>query len=99
MFKYINAFLQKFKVQEKEDAIIYPAVFAKEGERVSVIFPDIPEAITQGSDILEAFEEAKAVLNASLKYYDKLPKASDVKQVKKKYRNACCVVRVEAANR
>lgn len=41
---------------------------AKEGGYIA-LFPDIPEAVTQGEDIAECIEMAKDVLNSSLEEY------------------------------
>ena len=35
--------------------LVYPALFTQDGDYILVTFPDIPEAITQGKDIQEAF--------------------------------------------
>ncbi|MBQ7737297.1 MAG: type II toxin-antitoxin system HicB family antitoxin [Oscillospiraceae bacterium] len=44
----------------------YPAVFTKEDVGYSVIFPDIPNCFTSGTDLPEAIEMAQDVLNLML---------------------------------
>ena len=34
---------------------LYPAMFQKDGDYILVTFPDVPEAITQGKDLQEAY--------------------------------------------
>ena len=41
---------------------VYPAIFAKEGEQYSVRFPDIPNCMTQGENMRDAFENAEDAL-------------------------------------
>lgn len=47
----------------------YPAIFTAEGDRFVVTFRDIPEAITQGDDDVDAMFMAKDVLIASMEVY------------------------------
>lgn len=62
-------------------------VKAKEGGFIA-IFPDIPEAFTQGEDIQECVEMAKDVLNISLEEYVRerrvFPTPSTVEEIRAK---------------
>lgn len=62
----------------------YPAVFTREDEGFSVIFPDFAGA-TQGDNLEEAMSNAKEFLDGILAYYiDEnllLPEPTDLKQV------------------
>lgn len=62
----------------------YPAVFTKEDEGFSIIFPDFAGA-TQGDNLEEAMSNAKEFLDGILAYYiDEnllLPEPTDLKQV------------------
>lgn len=64
------------------DKLFYPAVFHKAEEGgFWVVFPDIPECMTQGEDMQEAYEMATDALGLSLTSMEEsgepLPKASD----------------------
>ena len=48
-----------------EERIFYPAVFHKEEKGYWVSFPDIPEALTQGDSLQEAYEMAVDCLGLS----------------------------------
>lgn len=62
----------------------YPAVFTKEDEGFSIIFPDFAGA-TQGDNLEEAMSNAKEFLDGILAYYiDEnllLPEPTDLKKV------------------
>ena len=66
--------------------LFYPAVFhrAEEGG-FWVTFPDIPECMTQGEDMQEAYEMAADALGLSLTTIDNegetLPKASSADEI------------------
>ncbi|MFZ0301614.1 MAG: type II toxin-antitoxin system HicB family antitoxin [Terracidiphilus sp.] len=47
----------------------YPVNLRKDGKFILVTFPDIPEAITQGSNRTEALEMAKEALKLSMEFY------------------------------
>lgn len=46
--------------------LIYPAVFTQDGNYIMVEFPDVPEALTQGETLEEAFNMAVEVLGFAL---------------------------------
>jgi antitoxin HicB len=47
----------------------YPVNLRKDGKFFVVTFPDIPEAITQGSSRVEALEMAKEALESAIEFY------------------------------
>lgn len=67
--------------------LIYPAIFKNDEDNIFVSFPDIPEAITQGKDLQEAFAMATEVLGFALEDYSSYPEASDLFSLKKAYPN------------
>lgn len=58
--------------------LFYLAVFTQGDRYITVTFPDIPSAITQGKTQEEALEMAQEVLGFALEDYEKYPKASDI---------------------
>ena len=58
--------------------LVYPATFEKDGKYILVQFPDIPEAITQGATIEEAYEMAEEVLGLALEDKKDFPVATPV---------------------
>lgn len=63
--------------------LVYPALFTQDGDYILVTFPYVPEAITQGKDVQEAFEKATEVLGFALEDYKEYPQPtspSDLKQ-------------------
>lgn len=64
---------------------MYTAVFHRDGKYISVMFPDVPEALTQGETYQEAFEKAEEVLGFALEDYEQLPKATEPEQIKEMY--------------
>ena len=69
--------------QKGEKMLLYPAVFKTDGDYISVHFPDVPEAMTQGKDLDEAYKMAEEVLGFALEDYTEMPKASSIEEVKK----------------
>lgn len=65
--------------------LFYPAVFTQGEHYITVTFPDIPSAITQGETQEEAFEMAQEVLGFALEDYEKYPKASDIVELQKQH--------------
>ena len=65
--------------------LFYPAVFTQAEHYITVIFPDIPSAITQGKTQEEAFEMAQEVLGFAIEDYEKYPKASDIVELRKQH--------------
>jgi len=65
--------------------LFYPAVFTQGEHYITVTFPDIPSAITQGKTQEEAFEMAQEVLGFALEDYEKYPKASDIVELQKQH--------------
>lgn len=68
------------------EKLFYPALFHKAEEGgFWVSFPDIPECLTQGDDIAEAYEMAIDALGLELthreKEHQKLPEASDPAEI------------------
>lgn len=68
--------------------MLYPAIFTKDGDYIMVTFPDVPEAITQGKDLNEAYEMAYEVLGFALEDYSDYPIPSDIDSLKTKYPNS-----------
>ena len=65
--------------------LVYPATFEKDGKYILVQFPDIPEAITQGATIEEAYEMAEEVLGLALEDKKDFPVATPVDMMQKQY--------------
>lgn len=63
--------------------LFYPAIFTQGERYITVTFPDIPSAITQGKTQEEAFEMAQEVLGFALEDYEKYPKTSDIVELQK----------------
>lgn len=61
--------------------LLYPAIFKHGDTAITVTFPDIPEAITQGKDLNEAYQMAIEVLGFVLEDYQEYPQASSTSQV------------------
>lgn len=61
--------------------LLYPAIFKHGDTAITVTFPDIPEAITQGKDLNEAYQMAIEVLGFALEDYQEYPQASSTSQV------------------
>lgn len=61
--------------------LLYPAIFTHGDTAITVTFPDIPEAITQGKDLNEAYQMAIEVLGFVLEDYQEYPQASSTSQV------------------
>lgn len=61
--------------------LLYPAIFKQGDTAITVTFPDIPEAITQGKDLNEAYQMAVEVLGFTLEDYQEYPQASSSSQV------------------
>ncbi|CAM2759817.1 phage protein [Streptococcus acidominimus] len=68
--------------------LLYPAIFTPDNKYIVVTFPDVPEAITQGKNIQEAYEMAVEVLGFALEDYKEYPQASSVSDLKEQYPNA-----------
>lgn len=67
--------------------LIYPAVFTQGDDYITVTFPDVPEAITQGRDQQEAYTMATEVLGIVLEDYTSYPQPSDLASVQEEYPN------------
>lgn len=65
--------------------LLYPAIFTQGEKYITVTFPDIPEAITQGKDQTEAFEMAQDVLGLVLEDCTEYPQASDIASLQADY--------------
>lgn len=61
--------------------LLYPAIFKHGDTAITVTFPDIPEAITQGKDMNEAYQMAVEVLGFTLEDYQEYPQASSTSRV------------------
>jgi len=61
--------------------LLYPAIFKHGDTAITVTFPDVPEAITQGKDLNEAYQMAVEVLGFALEDYQEYPQASSSSQV------------------
>ena len=64
---------------------LYPAVFTPSDGYITVTFPDVPGAITQGKDIEEAHAMAVEVLGFALEDYSEYPKATPIHELKEQY--------------
>ena len=65
-----------------ENRLFYPAIFHKAEEGgFWVSFPDIPECLTQGDNIQQAYEMAMDALGLSLTTMKELPKASEPENI------------------
>lgn len=62
--------------------LLYPAIFTTDGDYIMVTFPDVPEAITQGENLQEAYDMALEVLGFALEDYDTYPVASQPADIK-----------------
>ncbi|MDY7596240.1 type II toxin-antitoxin system HicB family antitoxin [Streptococcus suis] len=65
--------------------LLYPAIFTQGEKYITITFPDIPEAITQGQDQSQAFEMAQEVLGLVLEDYSEYPQATPIQELKKQY--------------
>lgn len=65
--------------------LFYPAIFTQGEKYITVTFPDVPAAITQGKDQAEAYEMALEVLGLVLEDYTDYPVASDIAQLQSDY--------------
>lgn len=65
--------------------LLYPAIFTQGDKYITVTFPDIPEAITQGNGQTEAFEMAQDVLGLVLEDRSEYPQATPIQELKKQY--------------
>lgn len=65
--------------------LIYPAVFTQDGDYIMVEFPEVPEALTHGDTLEEAFKMAVEVLGFSLEDQKELPTPSSLESIHKKY--------------
>ena len=64
------------------DRLFYPAIFHKAEEGgFWVSFPDIPECLTQGDDMRQAYEMAVDALGLSLTTMEEIPKSSEPEEV------------------
>ena len=68
--------------------LFYPAIFHKAEEGgFWITFPDLPECITEGDDMEEAYNMAVDALGLTLtdriKSKERLPKASDIENIEK----------------
>lgn len=72
--------------------LFYPAVFTQGQHYITVTFPDIPSAITQGETQSEAFEMAQEVLGFVLEDYNEYPKASDIAILQQQYPDSTIAV-------
>ncbi|MGM0122722.1 hypothetical protein IGI37_000088 [Enterococcus sp. AZ194] len=65
--------------------LVYPATFESDGKYILVKFPDIPEAMTQGDSVEQAYEMASEVLGLALEDVSSYPKASSVLDVRNQF--------------
>ncbi|KIO93765.1 hypothetical protein ADT67_12550 [Levilactobacillus brevis] len=69
----------------KRELLVYPAVFDNEENNgyYTVSFPDVPNTVTQGKTLEEAFTNTGDALGVALLDYATYPKASDLLAVQK----------------
>lgn len=82
--------------------LFYPAIFHKAEEGGSwITFPDLPECITEGDDMEEAYNMAVDALGLALtdriKSKEELPKASDIENIEKPEDGVIVVVQFDKA--
>lgn len=65
--------------------LVYPATFQQGKDYIVVRFPDIPEAMTQGKDLAQAYEMAEEVLGLALEGYSDYPQATSIKEVQQEH--------------
>lgn len=68
--------------------LLYPAIMQQGETAITVTFPDIPEAITQGQTLEEAYAMAQEVLGFALEDYSEYPQASPTSAIQSKYPEA-----------
>lgn len=68
-------------IRKEYTMLLYPAIFKHGDTAITVTFPDVPEAITQGKDLNEAYQMAVEVLGFALEDYQEYPQASSSSQV------------------
>lgn len=61
--------------------VIYPAVFAKDGDYIFVRIPDIKGALTQGTDMKDAVKMAEDAIGTMLIDESEYPDASDLADI------------------
>lgn len=65
--------------------LFYPAIFHREGKGFWVSFPDIPECLTEGNDMQQAYEMAMDALGLALvsrkESKEEIPKPSEPDEV------------------
>ena len=82
--------------------LFYPAIFHKAEEGgFWITFPDLPECITEGDDMEEAYNMAVDALGLTLtdriKSIEYLPKASDIENIEKPEDGVIVVVQFDKA--
>ena len=82
--------------------LFYPAIFHKAEEGgFWITFPDLPECITEGDDMEEAYNMAVDALGLTLtdriKSKEELPKASDIENIEKQEDGVIVVVQFDKA--
>ncbi|MBK0348695.1 type II toxin-antitoxin system HicB family antitoxin [Aerococcaceae bacterium zg-ZJ1578] len=65
--------------------LIYPATFEKDEHYILVRFPDVPEAMTQGETLEEAYEMAQEVLGIALEDKATFPEPSSLSDIQKQF--------------
>lgn len=67
--------------------VVYPSVFIQDSETgtFTIIFPDVPSAISQANSLGQAMVNAEEVLGLMLYDEKDLPKASELKRVQQAY--------------
>lgn len=68
--------------------LVYPAIFETDENYFIVKFPDIPEAMTQGDSLEQAYEMAVEALGLALEDYTIFPQASSLQNIKELYPNS-----------
>lgn len=75
---------------------IYPAIFTKEDEGYSVVFPDLESCYTQGDTLEDAMEMAEDVLSLVLYEYEKkqriIPLPTSIKEIETSEREIVSLV-------
>lgn len=69
----------------KSNKFVYIATFDNDGEYITVNFPDVEGAFTQGENFNEAFKKANEVLGSVLSGMNEYPVSSTSEEIKRLY--------------
>ena len=81
----------------EKQTVIYPAVFAKDGKYILVKIPDVPGAVTQGEDLVDAVKMAEDAIGILLEDKTDYPIATDLKDIHVKKDETVALIPVDLA--